>query len=79
MRDKTAVVLKIGRWFIKKEHWNLKKLKHIFRADTKRKRPTYDSYELFLDDLKADSRAWTWQEAKKKMGETRWAIERKMT
>lgn len=74
-RDKAAVVLKIGRWFIKKEHWNLKKLKHIFRADTKRKRPTYDSYQLFLDDRKADSRAWTYREAKKAMGETAWAVE----
>lgn len=31
----------------------------IFRADAKRCRPTYDSYQLVLDRKFADSRAWT--------------------
>ncbi len=56
-RDRKATVLKVGRWFIEEECWDIKKLKRIFRADTKRRRPTYDSYQLFLDDEKAPSHA----------------------
>lgn len=62
-RDRYVTSLKIGRWHIKRETWNIKKLKEIFRADTKRKRPTQDSYQLFLDDAKASSRAWTYTES----------------
>jgi hypothetical protein len=58
-RDKKALVLRTGRWMIVRESWDLPKLRTIFRADTKRRRPTYDSYRLFLDDHKATSRAWT--------------------
>lgn len=71
-RDGNATALKIGRWFIKREHWNLEKLKQIFRADNKRQRDTYDSYELFLNDAHTTSRAWTAREALRKLGETPW-------
>jgi len=62
-RDKSIASLKIGRWHIKQERWNLAKLKQIFRADTKRKRLTQDSYQLFLDNKSASSRAWTYAES----------------
>jgi len=73
-RDRDAIALKVGRWFIKKETWDIDKLKTIFRADDKRCRPTYDSYQLFLDNKSVGSRAWTTQEALKKLGETPWTI-----
>jgi hypothetical protein len=62
-RDGNAVTLKIGRWFIAREQWDLDKLKQIFRADDKRCRESYDSYQLFLDNNRLDSRAWTAREA----------------
>jgi hypothetical protein len=61
-RDQKATVLKVGRWFIVREHWDFEKLQQIFKADHKRCRPTYDSYPLFLEDKSANSRAWTSQE-----------------
>lgn len=61
-RDKDVTVLAVGRWIIIKEKWNLKKLKRIFRADRKRHRPTYDSYQLFLEGKAATSKAWNTQE-----------------
>lgn len=74
-RDTKAITLKIGRWFIKKEHWNLDKLKQIFRADPKRCRATYDSYQLFLEGKSQTSQAWTAQQAINKLAETPWKIE----
>jgi len=62
-RDRSIASLRIGRWHIKQEKWNIVKLKMILRADTKRKRPTQDSYQLFLDDKSASSRAWTYDES----------------
>lgn len=62
-RDKRATTLKVGRWFYVKEHWDLEKLKQIFRADGKRCRISRDSYQLFLDDKCQWSRAWTRDEA----------------
>jgi len=74
-RDKNVTALKIGRWFIKRERWDLNKLKQIFRADDKRRRPTYDSYQLFLDDASAPSRAWTAHEAIEKLEATEWTVD----
>ena len=62
-KDKTAKPLKIGRWFVKKEHWNFATTKRIFRADPKRCRVTRDSYQLFLNGESQTSRAWTRDEA----------------
>lgn len=71
-RDSNATALKIGRWFIKREHWNLEKLKQIFRADDKRCRETYDSYQLFLDGTRSTSLAWTARQALAILEEKRW-------
>jgi len=69
-RDKSVTTLAVGRWFIKKEEWNLEKLKQIFRADTKRQRETYDSYNLFLNDKNAQSKAWNTQQLNELYGQT---------
>jgi len=61
-RDKSVAHLAVGRWFIKRENWNLEKLQQIFRADTKRQRSTYDSYTLFLNDKSAPSTSWNAQQ-----------------
>jgi hypothetical protein len=58
-KDHRALVLRVGRWHIIREHWSLPKLKTIFRADHKRQRETHDSYQLFLDDECRPSRAPT--------------------
>jgi hypothetical protein len=71
-RDSNATALKIGRWFIKREHWNLEKLKRIFQADTKRCRDTYDSYQLFLDGTQSRSIAWTARQALDVLEEKQW-------
>jgi len=71
-RDKSATALKVGRWFIKKKRWNMQKLEEIFRADTKRSRPTTNSYQLFLNDERADSRAWTLDETFDILEKTVW-------
>jgi hypothetical protein len=73
-RDKNVTALKIGRWFIKSEQWDLEKLKQIFRADDKRHRASSDSYQLFLDGKSLDSRAWTVTEANDKMVTKAWNI-----
>lgn len=67
--------LKVGRWFIKKERWNLQKLEQIFRADTKRVRPTNNSYKLFLNDEHAESHAWTLAETLDTLEKTMWIID----
>jgi hypothetical protein len=70
-KDKKAAMLKTGRWYTKKEQWNLPKIKRIFRADYKRNRTPegkdgnpgyYDSYQLHLDDRMQMSRAWRYDE-----------------
>ena len=73
-RNKKAITLKIGRWYIQQDHWNLEKLKEIFRADNKRCRPTYDSYQLFLDGKSVSSRAWTAKESLQQLAETPWTV-----
>lgn len=73
-RDRKAVVLRVGRWFITREYWNLKKLKFIFRADTKRIRPTYDSYQLFLDNDSASSHAPTTEDVFRALSKEKWGV-----
>lgn len=62
-RDKRVATLKIGRWYILREKWDFKKITQIFRADTKRCRPTQNSYALFLKNANASSRAWTYTQS----------------
>ena len=62
-RDRKATILRIGRWFIAREHWDYEKLCQIFRADTKRHRSDYNSYQLWLAGKHVASRAWTSGEA----------------
>ena len=61
-KDHRAARLKTGRWYIAEDKYNLAKLKQLFRADKKRRRETYDSYQLCLDNEKRSSRAWTLDE-----------------
>jgi hypothetical protein len=74
-RDGNVAAMKVGRWFIKKECWDIHKLKQIFRADDKRSRSSYDSYQLFLDGECVGSRAWTCCEATRRLGQTPWIAE----
>jgi hypothetical protein len=67
--------LQVGRWQVQNEKYtvigNAKgqgNLPMLFRADKKRCRPKYNSYELFLIDEHADSRAWTLDELHREMG-----------
>lgn len=68
--------LQIGRWQVLNEKYttlgNLRtgqgSLMKLFRADKKRCRPKYDSYELLLTDECVDSRAWTLNELHREMG-----------
>jgi len=71
-RDRKATVLKTGRWFVAREKWNIEKLKQIFRADTKRNRTSYDSYQLFLDDQNQPSKSWTTTELTHMLQERKW-------
>jgi hypothetical protein len=79
-RIKKAVKLAVGRWYIQKDRWKLgyigkeKTLKHIFRADGKRKREHYDSYQLFLDNKCLSSRAWTIQEIRRMKSDSTWEL-----
>ncbi len=76
-RDRKATVLKTGRWIILREHWDIKKLKRIFRADGKRFRESYDSYQLFLDGEGLGSRSWDSSELSDKFQGT-WKVEYRM-
>ena len=73
-RDKRALSLRVGRWFIVREHWNLAKIKEIFRADDKRVRSTYDSYQLFLDGKKVSSRAPTTDDVFNALNRKKWEV-----
>jgi hypothetical protein len=62
-RDRSVTHLRVGRWWLRKERWDLTKIKRIFRADDKRCRVSRDSYQLFLDGQSQPSRAWTLEES----------------
>jgi hypothetical protein len=62
-RDKSVTHLRVGRWWLQKERWDLSKIKRIFRADDKRCRVSRDSYQLFIDGQSQTSRAWTLEES----------------
>jgi hypothetical protein len=71
-RDKSVTSFKVGRWWVKREKWDIEKLKRIFRADNKRCRYDYDSYGLFLRGDSCNSRAWRADELMQKRGRSRW-------
>jgi hypothetical protein len=58
-REKDALQLEIGRWRTRPETLDLARLKELLRADTKRKRATYDSYDLVMQRKSSESRAWS--------------------
>ena len=64
-RDKAVATLEMGRWRIVPYDWNYDKIRRIFKADDKRKRETYDSYKLFLENRSIGSEAWTEEELDK--------------
>lgn len=61
-RDKKAQRLRIGRWEVLKENYDIDRLERLFKADDKRVRPDYNSYRLCQQKKAVKSRAWTWQE-----------------
>ena len=61
-RDKKAKELRIGRWKVIKENYNIDRLEKLFKADDKRIRSDYNSYRLCQQKKAVKSRAWTWQE-----------------
>jgi len=71
-KNKAARRLRVGGFYVQTVEWDLAQLKRIFRADSKRMRPTYDSYQLFLDRQSATSRSWTVDEALSLLAETPW-------
>ncbi len=66
-REHSVAVLKVGRWHIRKERYDIPTIKRLFQADNKRYRDNYDSYQLFFDGEKQPSRAWTLDETYKQM------------
>ena len=61
-RDQQAQDLRIGRWKVIKENYDMDRLERLFKADDKRIRPDYNSYQMCQQKKAFRSRAWTWQE-----------------
>jgi hypothetical protein len=57
-REKEALQLEIGRWRTRPETLDLLRLRELLRADTKRSRSTYDSYELVMQRKSCQSKSW---------------------
>ena len=60
-RERAALKMAKGRWRTKIVNLDLSKIKGLLRADLKRQRPDYDSYQLFLDRKNVDSQAWRYE------------------
>lgn len=61
-RDKKAEELRIGRWKVIRENYDIDRLERLFKADDKRIRSDYNSYRLCQQKKSIKSRAWTWRE-----------------
>lgn len=61
-REKQTLKLEVGRWLSKPVTLDLNKLKYLLKADRKRKRITYDSYELVMSHKSAPSQALDYEE-----------------
>jgi len=59
---KEAKKLAKGRWYTKPQILDLAKLKELLTADAKRKRETYDSYQLVMDRKSTPSQSWRYEE-----------------
>jgi hypothetical protein len=57
-REREALKLAKGRWRTKPVTLDLAKLKQLLTADPKRKRSTYDSYQLVMEHRSIASDAW---------------------
>jgi len=56
--EKAALKMTKGRWRTRPEHLDLERIKHLLRADMKRKRTDYDSYSLVMQKKNIRSQAW---------------------
>jgi len=61
-RQKEALKMTKGRWRTKIKKLGIKDLKRLLSADVKRRRETYDSYQLVIDRKNVDSYAWRYEE-----------------
>jgi len=61
-RQREAKKLAKGRWRTKVVTLDLAKLKDLVKADSKRKRSTYDSLQLVIERRNVDSDAWAYEE-----------------
>jgi len=62
MRQKEALKMAKGRWKTRPEHLSLDKIKELLMADDKRRRETYDSYQLVMERRNISSKAWNFDE-----------------
>jgi hypothetical protein len=61
-REKEALKLAKGRWRTKPVRLDLAKIKALLFADMKRRRPTYDSYQLVIEKRCSSSEAWRYED-----------------
>jgi hypothetical protein len=61
-RQKEALKMAKGRWRTKPITLDLTKLKELLTADAKRKRESYDSYQLIMERKSIPSQAWNYEE-----------------
>jgi hypothetical protein len=61
-RQNEAKKLAKGRWRTKPVTLGLEEIKNLLKADTKRSRTTYDSYELLVQKKSANSNSWAYDE-----------------
>jgi len=61
-RTREALKMAKGRWRTKPVTLDLEKLKELLTADVKRKRATYDSYQLVMEHKSIPSEAWNYEE-----------------
>jgi hypothetical protein len=61
-RQWEALKMAKGRWRTKPVTLDLHKIKALLKADKKRARRSYDSYQLLLDRKNADSVAWRYED-----------------
>ena len=61
-RTREALKMAKGRWRTKPMTLDLEKLKELLTADVKRKRATYDSYQLVMEHKSIPSEAWNYEE-----------------
>lgn len=59
-RQREALKMAKGRWRTKPVTLTLEKIKSLLKADAKRRRATYDSYQLVMEKRSIPSQAWNY-------------------